>query len=467
MHNQNRAEYKARLADPAVSAKLAAKAAQWNALTREVASRRAGLAASSPPDALTSPAEAAASLTLIEKLLTVNPDPSHLWNHRRELLLLPNKDDDESQPPSSTQDVSAADISASSTATTANFDLDQELRLTATCLQRNPKAYAAWFHRKWTVRHWLLLHSSSSSSSTTDEQRSLMLQTELSLCASFLDKDERNFHCWNYRRFVVAAILELPALAGCSDGSSSSSGSSVVVKLDGSWDVAGGGTDTVIGPQLAIGTNNSTEADAQQQQPPPPAASTDEVVRSEFEYTSQRIEKNFSNCSAFHYRSKLLDLVLDADLREEGISRRNEEGETYHTRLDMARGELEMIQSAVFTEPDDQTAWWYHRFVLAWARPASMSHWTDQDAAAEAIESYAEVVEKEKESIRELVDAEGGKCKWGLLALHMVLSELDALESISTDEDSRQAMREEANAYLDQLVVLDTDRETRYNSMRR
>ena len=444
MHNQNRAEYKARMADPAVAAKLAGKASQWTALTRELASRRVGAAgagtssASSPP--AVPPSEGAAStLKMIEKLLTVNPDPAHLWNHRRELLLLPPSAD---VSPASADD-DAPETSTSDASTSTNFDLEDELKLTAACLQRNPKAYAAWFHRKWAVRHWLL--TTGTAGSANEEQRSALLQTELGLCASFLDRDERNFHCWNYRRYVVALILDASLLDKADNN----------IDLDGSWKSV---RDAVVmGPQLAIDTDRS---EAKEGQVPP--ESIDEIIRSEFEYTSERIEKNFSNCSAFHYRSKLIDLVLDADLREESISR-NEEGEAYQVRLDMSRGELEMIQNAVFTEPDDQTAWWYHRFVLAWARPKPVKNWTDQDAAAEAIESFAEVLEEEKESIRELVEAEGGKCKWGLLALHMVLTELMDLD----DNSDRESLVKEANDCIDQLTALDPDRATRYKSMRR
>lgn len=444
MHNQNRAEYKARMADPAVAAKLAGKASQWTALTRELTSRRvgaagngaAGTAAASSPPAVPPSEGAAQTLKMIEKLLTVNPDPAHLWNHRRELLLLPS-----SATPSESADGDAPETSTSDASTRANFDLEDELKLTAACLQRNPKAYAAWFHRKWAVRHWLL----TTAASAPGEQRSALLHTELGLCASFLDRDERNFHCWNYRRYIVALMLEV-SLLGNADND---------INLDGSWNSVGDAV--VMGPQLAIDTGRS---EAKEEQVPP--ESIDEVIRSEFEYTSQRIEKNFSNCSAFHYRSKLIDLVLDADLREEGIGP-NEEGEAYQVKLDMSRGELEMVQSAVFTEPDDQTAWWYHRFVLAWARPKSVEHWTDKDAAAEGMESFAEVLEEEKESIRELVEAEGEKCKWGLLALHMVLTELVDLD----DSTDRESLVEEANDCIDQLTALDPDRATRYKSMRR
>jgi len=63
--------------------------------------------------------------------------------------------------------------------------LATELKITAAALMRNPKSYSAWHHRAWVVANW------------TD---SISLPDELALCGRMLDADERNFHCWNYRR---------------------------------------------------------------------------------------------------------------------------------------------------------------------------------------------------------------------------------------------------------------------------
>jgi len=95
MHGQKRSEYKSRLLNPETSTKLATKAQQWNHLSNELLTQRRRLfcpsdvGASADGDGASS-AEAAAAdtkkpspeilLSLTEKMLSVNPDPSHLWN---------------------------------------------------------------------------------------------------------------------------------------------------------------------------------------------------------------------------------------------------------------------------------------------------------------------------------------------------------------------------------------------------
>jgi geranylgeranyl transferase type-2 subunit alpha len=109
------------------------------------------------------------------------------------------------------------------------------------------------------------------------------------LCNKFLSMDERNFHCWDYRRFVVQNSEEV--------------------------------------------TTNDAE---------------------ELQYTMDRINVNFSNYSAWHYRSKLL-IALEEEKEEDGAKIINES-----TR----RQELDLILNAAFTDPDDSSAWFYHKWLL-------------------------------------------------------------------------------------------------------
>ncbi|XP_033311092.1 geranylgeranyl transferase type-2 subunit alpha isoform X1 [Bombus bifarius] len=103
-------------------------------------------------------------MTVTERMVKQNPDIYTLWNIRREAFT--NNDWDENLLEEYYQN---------------------ELRLTEDCLKQNPKSYWVWYQRIWIMNHLV----------NCDWKRELML------CTKYLNLDDRNFHCWNYREFVV------------------------------------------------------------------------------------------------------------------------------------------------------------------------------------------------------------------------------------------------------------------------
>ena len=194
-----------------------------------------------------------AQLKMTAGVLLGNADITVLWNIRKEVIL-------------------RMEASASVAAAEMNALFKGELSLTKQCLVTNPKSYGAWYHRCWCLKRM------------ADPDWA----TEIILCNAYLEKDERNFHCWDYRRFVVDS-------AGVPDAD-------------------------------------------------------------ELRYTFDRINENFSNYSAWHYRSKLLPLVHPEEAGGEG---------GVGVAQDKRRVELEeLVQHAAVTDPDDSSAQFYHTWML-------------------------------------------------------------------------------------------------------
>eukprot|EP00049_Salpingoeca_infusionum_P025082 m.17972 g.17972 ORF g.17972 m.17972 type:complete len:557 (+) comp7626_c0_seq2:158-1828(+) len=192
-----------------------------------------------------------ATLEATGKLLEQLPDFATLFSFRREILLaLISQNDDAKQR-----------------------YLNSELEFIVVCLKRNPKSYGAWFQRQWVMTQFGV---------------DAPWEAELDLCNKYLELDERNFHCWDYRRFVARGIQ----------------------------------------------------------------GERDFVVDQELEYTSRKIEANYSNYSAWHYRSKLL---MEQHKCQSGLA----------LPADLVAQELDMCMQAVFIDPADQSTWIYIQWLLS------------------------------------------------------------------------------------------------------
>ncbi|KAH9515496.1 hypothetical protein Btru_011176 [Bulinus truncatus] len=186
-------------------------------------------------------------LLLSGEVLVVNPDVYTLWNCRKETFLEFKKSLLEAQLQKMFQ---------------------SELYFLEMCLKKNPKSYGSWHHRCFVM----------------DNMPHPDWNREIELCNQFLQYDERNFHCWDYRRFVVQRA------------------------------------------------NISPEA--------------------EFEFSLNKINNNFSNYSSWHYRSKLLPVLFPDSTQPMGISE------------EALLKEYELVQNGFFTDPDDQSNWFYHRWLM-------------------------------------------------------------------------------------------------------
>ncbi|XP_077503469.1 rab geranylgeranyltransferase subunit alpha isoform X2 [Amblyomma americanum] len=190
-------------------------------------------------------------LRVTGQILQSNPDYTTMWNIRREVFMV------------------HFEKSCKKTAE----DGAGELLLTEAALQKNPKSYGAWSHRAWAMEAF----------------PGMDWDKELRLCNLFLDQDERNFHCWDYRRFVC-----------------------------GHTEVTG---------------------------------------EMELAFTMDRIAANFSNYSAWHYRSSLLPNIYPGP--RQGT-----------VQEDVLLEEYSLVQNATFTDPGDQSAWFYHRWLTGREKPA-------------------------------------------------------------------------------------------------
>ncbi|KAF8894396.1 rab-protein geranylgeranyltransferase, partial [Infundibulicybe gibba] len=281
------------------------------------------------------------AFALTTKLLHINPEFYTVWNYRRNICL---KGRFPGSSPHAINDI-----------------LSGELSMTMAALKTHPKVYWIWNHRRWCLEN-VPDRPGSDSEDISDPLawRKINWDKELLVVERMLDADPRNFHAWNYRRYILANMA-------------------------------------VPRPQTA-----------------------------ELSYTTQKIESSFSNFSAWHQRSKILTSLWKDGVLNSGASK---------------EGEFDLVRNAMYTDPSDQSAWMYHRWLVG----------SGGDKAQ---------LEREIAAILELMQLEPDS-KW---CLESIVHYKQLLLKNHTSGD-RNILINECATLLEGLQVIDPQRHRRYEAL--
>ncbi|EUD69502.1 hypothetical protein C922_00365 [Plasmodium inui San Antonio 1] len=166
-------------------------------------------------------------------------------------------------------------------------------------LSKFNKCSELWFHKLWIIKFCL----------KNDLMDFSDLMNELEFCKVAFYKDDRNYHCWNYRSYIIACVhicVKRGNNGKCHSGEAQN----------------GKGSTDVHDPAPAELGNQF------------------DVHESNYELSKTLIERNFSNFSAW---------LLKYTIRESLICTENE---------------LDLIKNAIFTDPFDQSLWEFYRWFL-------------------------------------------------------------------------------------------------------
>lgn len=122
----------------------------------------------------------------------------------------------------------------------------------------------------------------------------------------------------------------------------------------------------------------------------------------ELQFCDEKIQKNFSNYSSWHYRSQLLPILHP---HETDASRPISEAKL--------KEELELVITAAFTDPNDSSAWFYQRWLLGYSDP-KLDLATIKITKNQAILSFTKPVDMIKDGININVVSmeELNTCNW-------------------------------------------------------
>ena len=155
----------------------------------------------------------------------------------------------------------------------------------------------------------------------------------------------------------------------------------------------------------------------------------------EFDFSADKISENFSNYSAFHHRSVYITSMMSC-------------ATSSCEKKALLVEEFSIIENAIFTEPDDQSAWWYYHFLLRYAGQVM------------DLNSYGDwfrcELHRQLGILNNLLEVEQSS-KWCMLAKIFLIAEL-----LKVSQQGDEILCEERVRMVEALIALDPSHVARY-----
>lgn len=317
------------------------------------------------------------SLKETTQILQINPEFYTMWNYRREIFEhLKNN-------------IPVEDYAQL---------MDNDLKMLMVILKRFPKVYWIWNHRRWCLFELVKINR-------------VDWQYEYAVVSKLLELDSRNYHGWQYRRFVVQN-MQIQATTKAAPASKNEE--SLVV----------------------LGINIE-----------------------EFKYTTSKINKNFSNFSAWHNRSTLIPKIYNLYLQLEAPSEKLPDVyDIFKLPRSILTHELELIKTGMYMDSEDTSIWLYMWWLL------TEKFFTDELRKEDG--AYLAVLEEQLANVEELNELEKSdhiyhwdNC-WCLKTIILVKG-LIQQEHVKTNKSSALLTQDIKN-HIQALIEIDPLRKGKY-----
>lgn len=289
------------------------------------------------------------------------------------------------------------------------------MAVTARLLEINPEVFTAWNFRRETIatletRAAAVAAASppppppSDSADSADPEASdppyvPSLEDELALTEKTLRKNPKSYPSWHHRKWTVSRAAARASDDDASDSDSATRRRETLLARESKLVTALLDLDDrnfhAWGYRRFVNALRGTTAEE------------------ELEYAARKIRANFSNYSAWHLRTAALPLAR-------GVPR-EAPGEERALPSEVLDEEYELARQAFFTEPEDQSAWMYHRWLVA--RTAR-----DAAGAGDGGEAAREAFAREISACRELAEMEP-ESKWPVATLARLCAEVGTEEA--------------------------------------